>query len=75
MSATARRSVRRTALLTALLAVTVVAGCSSSSNTSTTTMSMPAGGIHKPVATTDSDWKPVTDTLGRTGKFGDNNTV
>ncbi|WP_415856929.1 DUF1259 domain-containing protein [Sinomonas sp. G460-2] len=28
-----------------------------------------------PIATTDADWKPVTDALGRTGKFGDNNGV
>ncbi|MFJ9371159.1 DUF1259 domain-containing protein [Nocardia sp. NPDC101769] len=65
------------AILTALLAVTVAAGCSSNSSTgsSTTSMNMPMGGTHKPVATTDADWKPVTDALGRTGKFGDNNTV
>jgi hypothetical protein len=30
---------------------------------------------HSPAPTSDADWKPVTDTLGRTGKFGDNNTV
>lgn len=76
MRASARRSGRRVAVLTALLAVTVAAGCSSNSSTSsTTTMNMPMGGAHKPVATTDADWKPVTDTLGRTGKFGDGNTV
>jgi len=30
---------------------------------------------HQPIATTEADWKGVTDVLGRTGKFGDNNTV
>ncbi|QIS08756.1 DUF1259 domain-containing protein [Nocardia arthritidis] len=76
MRVSAGRSVRRVAILTALLAVTVAAGCSSNSGTSSTsTMDMPMSGSHKPVATTDADWKPVTDALGRTGKFGDNNTV
>ena len=28
-----------------------------------------------PIATTAADWKPVTDTLGRTGKLSDNNTT
>jgi hypothetical protein len=28
-----------------------------------------------PVSTTDSDWKPVVDALGRSGKLGDNNTA
>lgn len=32
-------------------------------------------GQREPDATSDADWKPVTDALGRTGKFGDNNTV
>jgi hypothetical protein len=27
------------------------------------------------VSTTEADWKPVIDTLGRTGKLGDNNTT
>jgi len=27
------------------------------------------------VTTTDSDWKPVADALGRSGKLGDNNTA
>ncbi|WP_433679334.1 DUF1259 domain-containing protein [Nocardia sp. CA-119907] len=73
MRACARRPVRRIAVLIALLAVTVAAGCSSNSSTSSGTT--PMSGTHKPVSTTDTDWKPVTDTLGRTGKFGDNNTV
>ncbi|WP_210407126.1 DUF1259 domain-containing protein [Prauserella flavalba] len=32
-------------------------------------------GRHQPIPTTEADWKPVTDALGRTGKFGDGNTV
>ena len=27
------------------------------------------------MTTTDADWKPVADALGRTGKLGDNNTA
>ncbi|WP_433754926.1 DUF1259 domain-containing protein [Nocardia sp. CA-135398] len=78
MRRSARRSVRCVAVLTASLAITVAAGCSnnsSSTTSNTSTMNMPMGGTHKPVTTSDADWKPVTDALGRTGKFGDNNTV
>ncbi|RDH12080.1 DUF1259 domain-containing protein [Tsukamurella pulmonis] len=43
-------------------------------------MSMHAGSGHDghttaPATTTDTDWKPVADALGRTGKLGDNGTV
>ena len=61
-----------------LAAVAVVmAACSSASDTgststpTTTQQSTP----RSPATTTDSDWKSVTDTLGRTGKLGDNNTA
>jgi hypothetical protein len=65
--------------------VLILAGCSNNTGTSssgtstagnTSSSSGGAGtGIHQPTTTAESDWKPVTDTLGRTGKFGDNNTV
>lgn len=61
-----------------LAAVAVVmAACSSASDTGSTStpttnqQSTP----RSPATTTDSDWKSVTDTLGRTGKLGDNNTA
>ncbi|WP_327098909.1 DUF1259 domain-containing protein [Nocardia vinacea] len=77
MFASPRRSVPRSVVLAALLALTVATGCSGNSGTdsATSTMNMPMPGGHKPVATTDADWKPVTELLGRTGKFGDDNTV
>jgi hypothetical protein len=31
--------------------------------------------MQSPVQTTEADWAPVNDALGRTGKLGDNNTV
>ncbi|MFI6953376.1 DUF1259 domain-containing protein [Nocardia sp. NPDC050408] len=76
MFASPRRSVPRTVVLAALLALTVATGCSGNSgNSATSTMNMPMPGSHKPVATTDADWKPVTELLRCTGKFGDDNTV
>ncbi|MGY4101883.1 DUF1259 domain-containing protein [Nocardia sp. R16R-3T] len=78
MSDSARRSRRGAALVVAALLVTALAACSNTSSNSggsSTTMPMSAGARHQPVATTDADWKPVTDALARTGKFGDNNTV
>lgn len=61
-----------TLLATALLAV-ALAGCGNSSDTSRE--GTHGGGTHRPVTTSDADWTSVTDALGRTGKFGDNNTV
>ncbi|MDT5200730.1 MAG: hypothetical protein QOH34_2252, partial [Mycobacterium sp.] len=60
-----------TLLATALLAV-ALAGCGSSE---TSHEGAHGGGTHRPVTTSDADWKSVTDALGRTGKFGDSNTV
>ncbi|MFB9690291.1 DUF1259 domain-containing protein [Amycolatopsis plumensis] len=66
--------------LTTLLLV-VLAACGSP--TAATTAAAPGGdadsaaghGHHQPIPTTEADWKPVTDALARTGKFGDGNTV
>jgi len=54
--------------------ILVLAGCSGGAGSNSATGAPPAPG-HQPLAATAADWKPVTDTLGRTGKFGDNNTV
>ena len=63
-----------TLLATALLAV-ALAGCGSSNSNDTSHTGAHGGGTHRPVTTSDADWKSVTDALGRTGKFGDSNTV
>jgi Domain of Unknown Function (DUF1259) len=63
-----------TLLAAALLAV-ALAGCGSSNSSGTSHTGSHGGGTHRPVTTSDADWKSVTDALGRTGKFGDNNTV
>jgi hypothetical protein len=60
-----------TLVATALLAVGL-AGCGSTETSHTGTH---GGAAHRPVTTSDADWKSVTDALGRTGKFGDSNTV
>jgi hypothetical protein len=49
-----------------------LAGCGSSE---TSHEGAHGGGTHRPVTTSIADWKSVTDALGRTGKFGDSNTV
>ncbi|MER7450415.1 DUF1259 domain-containing protein [Nocardia beijingensis] len=74
MAASKRRPPLRAATMAALLALTAAAGCSST-DTSPTPATTSAASGRQPVATTDADWKTVTDTLGRTGKFGDNNTA
>ena len=63
--------------LAALLLVTLAACGSPTStvNAAAEADSDASHGHHQPIPTTEADWKPVTDTLGRTGKFGDNNTV
>lgn len=67
------RLARRAAATVAAMAVVLAAGCSSGSNTGAHGNS--DQGAQSPLTTTDSDWKPVADTLGRTGKLGDNNSV
>ena len=61
--------------ITAIVAMLATAGCGSSSKGGAGTASPQAGGPRSPVTTTEGDWKPVADTLGRTGKLGDNNTA
>ncbi|OBF04775.1 peptidase M23 [Mycobacterium sp. ACS4054] len=57
------------------IAATVLAGCGSGSRTGAGSSSEPAGKTHAAATTTDADWKPVAEALGRGGKLGDNNTA
>jgi hypothetical protein len=55
--------------------VVVLAGCSSGSKGGAGGGNSQAGNPRSAVTTTDADWKPVADALGRTGKLGNNNTA
>jgi hypothetical protein len=66
---------RVVAWITAAVAVLLIAGCSSGSKGGPPSGNNRDTNPHAAVTTTEADWKPVTDALGRTGKFGDNNTV
>jgi hypothetical protein len=67
------RPLRSATLLAAALLAVALAGCGNRNDTSHT--GTHGEGTHRPVTTSDADWTSVTDALGRTGKFGDNNTV
>jgi hypothetical protein len=69
------RVTRGVAVVAAVVVLAVATGCSSSSNTSTNATQSNQPTAQNPVSTSDSDWKPVTDSLRRTGKLGDNNTA
>lgn len=56
-------------------AAVVLAGCSSGSKGGAGGGNEQPGNPRSAVTTTDADWKPVADALGRTGKLGDNNTA
>jgi Domain of Unknown Function (DUF1259) len=64
-----KHAVAGTAAIAATVAV-VLAGCSSGSKGGAG-----SGNPRSALTTTDADWKPVADALGRTGKLGDNNTA
>jgi hypothetical protein len=51
----------------------VLAGCNSGSKGGTGTVE--GSNPRSAVTTTDADWKPVADALGRSGKLGNNNTA
>ena len=68
------RAVARTVAIAATAAV-LLAGCSSGSKQGGANDGDQAGNPRSAVRTTDTDWKPVADALGRTGKLGDNNTA
>jgi Domain of Unknown Function (DUF1259) len=69
------RPLRSATLLAIALLAVALAGCGSSTSNDTSHTGAHGGGTHRPVTTSDADWKSVTDALGRTGKFGDSNTV
>jgi Domain of Unknown Function (DUF1259) len=71
-----RVSVKRTVAFAIASAVAVVLpGCGSGSKEGAASGNGQAGNSRSAVTTTDADWKPVADTLGRSGKLGDNNTA
>jgi hypothetical protein len=72
---TSARVARRATLPLAALLLVALAGCSSSTNTPGNAETDAQHAQQKPIATTAADWKGVADALGRTGTFGDNNTV
>lgn len=74
MPFTPARAARVVLPLAALLLVPL-AGCGTDTTPASDTAADAEHRRHQPIPTTEADWKPVTDTLGRTGKFGDNNTV
>ncbi len=59
----------------AIVAATMLAGCGSGSKGGAGSGNGQSGSPRSAVTTTDADWKPVVDALGRTGKLGDNNTA
>lgn len=73
-----RVKVKHAAAETVAIAATVavvLAGCSSGSKGGTGTGNGQGGNPRSALTTTDADWKPVADALGRTGKLGNNNTA
>jgi hypothetical protein len=68
-------AVRRATLPLAALLLVALAGCGSATNTAGNSETDAQHAQHQPIPTTEADWKGATDALGRTGKFGDNNTV
>jgi Domain of Unknown Function (DUF1259) len=69
-----RLSPMHTIAITAAVAL-LLAGCGSGSKGTAGSSTGQPGNPHSAVTTTDADWKPVADALGRTGKLGDNNSA
>jgi hypothetical protein len=67
-----KHAVVETVAIAATVAV-VLAGCSSGSKGGTGNGQ--GGNPRSAVTTSEADWKPVADALGRTGKLGNNNTA
>ncbi|OMC42977.1 DUF1259 domain-containing protein [Mycobacterium sp. IS-1264] len=61
-------------IASAAAAAVVLAGCSGSKGGGGSGNGQ-AGNPRSAVTTSDADWKPVADALGRSGKLGDNNTA
>ena len=70
----ARRLGRRMGAPVAAAAL-LLAGCGSGPKAGPDSDNDQDNSPRPPVTTTAADWKPVSDTLGRPGKLGDNNTV
>jgi hypothetical protein len=70
MELTRTGAARRLRLPLAALLLVAMAGCHA-----TGAVDDAQHGHQQPIHTTEADWKGVTDTLGRTGTFGNNNTV
>jgi hypothetical protein len=80
MQLTPAGAARRLRLPLAALLLVAMAGCGTAAGAGGTggTAGSNADAQHghpQPIATTEADWKGVTDTLGRTGMLGNNNTV
>src|SRR3954470_14090011 len=78
MQSTTRRMTRVTScalVVASAVALALAAGCSSGSETGPSPSQQHQPSPATPVTTTDSDWKPVADALGRSGKLGDKNTA
>lgn len=74
MQSTTRRMTRVTScalVVASAVALALAAGCSSGSETGPSPSQQHQPSPATPVTTTDSDWKPVADALGRSGKLGD----
>jgi uncharacterized protein DUF1259 len=69
-----KRAVARIVAIATVAAV-VLAGCRAGSKGGAGNNTGQASNPRSAVTTTDVDWKPVTDALGRTGKLGNNNTA
>ncbi len=69
-----RVSPKRTVAIAAAVAL-VIAGCGSGSKGGAGSSTSQPPSPRSAATTTDADWKPVADALGRAGKLGDNNTA
>jgi Domain of Unknown Function (DUF1259) len=69
-----KHAVVETVAIAAMVAL-VLAGCSSGSKEGAGTGNGQGGNPRSALTTSEADWKPVADALGRTGKLGDNNTA
>lgn len=75
MSTSANRAVVGISAIAATVVVVLAAGCSSGAKSGPGASNQHGSNPHSPLTTTEADWKPVADVLGRTGKLGDNNTA
>ncbi|OBA75197.1 peptidase M23 [Mycobacterium sp. 1554424.7] len=69
-----RVSPQHTVAIAAAVAL-LLAGCGSGSKGAAGSSTGQPGNPQLAATTTDADWKPVADALGRAGKLGDNNTA